>query len=1334
MKPDKDLHNLEIRVESFDPLKRVYPVTVELNDGRIFKGRLRLDNIQPPPTSGDTEAIKTYGLMLFNRLFHDSLIGAFQQAWSAAMQNECRLRIRLWLDSEDEQINAIPWELLHYDVSGGASPPLPAATDSQIAFSRYLDSTEPEGKPFSHRPVRMLVVISDPNDLGPGKAWPHLIPVGKADYKHDLESRFQPLLAFGQVEYHFLEPASAEQLHIELQTGYDIILYFGHGLRHPRRGTRLLLEDHFTGEGRLYEGETLVNRLKQLHHRPGLIVLVACDTAAQFANPTASEQPASQPRSDTPQPQPETLQPTTSLAAQLVKHGGIPAVLAMQRLVDISLARIFSFHLSDQLLQHGIIDVAVNAARQRVFNLNRVDWSTPVLYMRSNTGRLFSPNPRLEYALALLANHTFARWKSSEFIQLEAIIVPPGEDWAMVHNRPEDAPSSQNALTALKQTIPEQDTSVSKQHSPISHYAPAPLNRAHNLVAVIASQRSGQTVLLRRLAFDLADEACHTSSSTSQPEGTEPQQEPPPPPPPPAGEGTTPASPPDPSDVPLVEIAQHIVTQYGKDDFLSGAESFLGKPIAVFVPLKGYENQRVSTSRLEHLIIEVVNKTEPLLGTELSNLFQQARTETAEPADATRTTNYVFLFDGLDTIPEEQRVEAAQEIVHLANCLPNQHFILSCNQNVFPTSLFRHISVLVIQPINERTVQQYLRQRNPERSMELFRSIVANGLLGLTTDPALLSLIYERITRKGGETLTRAQLVQDFVDNLLLEIPSRYTQGNAARTTFTSLAWEIRWNHKEVLSVHEVFSIMDTVRHDRDYSLENLYQLFLRNNLLLNIGPHMVRFPHPLLASYGASMALIERSDWVDRFYDILVMCSVPQRQTWWEETIYGFVGMITSPAWTEQLFRVFARAVRNWAGPHTLLAVRCLASLPNDIRSRLSPHLQQELLDASITHINDTNASSPERRAKIIAALANLNYPPYEAEVCLPTTATATATATNDQQHTSLIDATLIRLLTERVNISPSGETFYEHTEVRIAAARALLTRYSVSIDQGTYVPFNLHRTDSPCSYIYRLLHAWKNRMRDELRTTLSSDSSTGPQRAIAAFALGDLAYHHTDEDVQLLFDIITRPDDGSLPDEWKDTIWTAADALILFDSDQVSRQLTTLITTRAEDITSDATIRQLIYIAGRVRTQDRPVIVWLLTQFLHHPNHKIKARALVSLSWLGDSLQSFEWLPESLQSLGFRLRSEPPRHVVKRAVQNIAAWDTDYLKEQNMVDPEHLDQGEDTRYLRRKAIESLAWIGDDETIDMLRPQVHAWDLPLRQAWYTTAAAIDSRLNGATS
>ncbi len=1222
--PIGELDDLLVHVIELDPIRQTYIVKMTLEGGRNFSGQMDLEDYQDP-SGGSSTSIASYGINLFNRLFPGPLSDAFRQAWAVAQARKRGLRLRLRLDSNNPRLHRIPWELIYYDDSGGLSPPRPLAVEGNVAFSRYLESSEPEGEPIAHRPVRMLVAIAEPSDL---ENW-NLASFGKTVERRDLENRFSPLINSGQFIYDFLDRVSPQRLHRALeqgtqqddagvvQRGYDVLLYYGHALHHPDRGTRLLLEDDATGEGYLYDASELVNCLQRLNLTPQrvrMVVLVACNTATMA-----------------------TERSLGNLAAALVQTSGVPAVLAMQRLVEIPLARSFTYYLSDYLLRNGVIDVAVNTARRRVYQPDSLSWSTPVLYMRIPDGRLFSPNARLEYVQAVLSNTMFTAWRGPEYIDLEVIAVPPGQDWSLLKYHPEDAPPTVSGLRAIKRLLQAK--------------APDP---TPNLIWLLGPPRSGQTVLLRRLMLELADAV-------------------------------------------LQDINQ---------------------PLGIFVSLSGYEQQRGS-NRLARHVFDRASELVATIGEELLRNFQRPIINAQRPE--VPAPRYVFILDGLDAIPDQQRVEANREIIALAAQFPDQRFIVSCSEDRFPGITQRQAPIFLLQPLSERLVQHYLRNRNPTQSTALFRQIVENRLLALTTDPSLLGLIYDRLAVEQVTSITRNQLVQDYLDQALIGVAPRYTLGDAARETLIALAWQSRWQHRQELSLQEMYAIMRQVRGERDYDLEELYQMLSTARLLVGIGRHMVRFVHPALHSYAAALALNGRrdSDFSARLQDIITMCSSPERYAWWEDTLYGLAGLLTDPT---PLLESIAGAVRSGSNIHTLIAARCLEALPIGAEPRLPTRIRQQLIDACVLRLRDSREPQPDRRAQIATALGRLD-------------------------DTGVIQE-LKRMLIERVRTTSRGPR-YEYTNVRIAAARALrtmLTRKDYApTATGTATPATQPQTapeEQPnatpdCqpvaggvddlvddAILRSLMFAWQSGEagRAELRKALCS-SVSAPVRAVAAFALGDLAAHLLD--AKLLLRVIFNPrrDVSEQGEDWEDTMWAAADALTLFEPESVARMLRVLIKRHKEIPHKSA--QQLAYLAGRVRAQDEAVIDWLIRLLICNPAQGVKSKAMQALAWQGKSLQS-----RTLPGVDGQ-----PGLTVKQVIENIAAWRPiprtsvgEFIVEQTEE-----DLLKTPLYLRRKALESLIWIGDRQTLQFLERDVSSWDIELREVWYATAATLEARLSHTT-
>jgi hypothetical protein len=1233
----QEIDDLRVRVSRKEPGGADYIVEMWMEGGRSVKAQeeLQLYDYVEPQLS-DAKSLAAHGLDLFNRLFSGRLSVAFQQAWAAAVTRDHLLRVRLELDADAPELHAVPWELLHFDDSGGMSPPRPLATDSRIAFSRYLESsTFDQGVQVSRRPVRMLLVISDPHDLK--ERW-GLMPVSRASEERDFRTRFSAVISSGQFRYDILPVASAEALQnaiaqggidAEQPSGYDVLLFMGHAAYNEQSGSRLLLEDAETRRARLYPAEDLLSIVRQLPetHRLAMVVLVACNSAVTANNGRLN-----------------------SLAARLVIDGGVPAVLAMQRLVEIAMARRFTYHLSEHLLREGVIDVAVNTARRRVFTPQDVGWSTPTLYMRYADGRLFTPNAQLEYVEDILANPAYIRWSGPEFIQAGVLAVAPGQSWNLLRTRPEDAPSSVSVIETLHRIIDQGQPGDLRRNA-------APAASHSNIAAIIGPPHSGQTTILQRLAYDFAVKVTSDPSS----------------------------------------------------------------PPGIMISLTGYETQR-GTGRLERHIVEQARAANAALGDSLAELFHP---KTVIRASSERP-RYIFLLDNLDSLPEKARIDAASDLSTFAARMSDQQFVLTSSQESFPAKALGAAHVLVIQPLSEQQIFHYIRQREERGAYQIFGQIRDNRLLALASDPSLLALIYERLAGDSQARLTRNQLVQEYLDQALGNLTPRYSIGDVARESLGALAWQSRWNHLEQLPLSDAFRVMAEVRRDRDYSLEDLYLMLCEARLLIGVGQGATRFVNPAVQAYCAAVALSARPDRTDRLRDIITLCSSPQRQIWWEDVIYSLAGLINDPV---PLFENLAAAIRAGSYTHALIAARCLEALPPEQDDRLPAGLRNELLDACVLRLRADREPVADRREQIATALGRLSHPQVRHE--------------------------LRRVLVERVRATSSGMR-YEYTNVRIAAARALRNIYLPSnlklsrdnphddldglllnrsgsdmaslADQANANPARIPpitdlRNDQ---MLVRLMRVWErgSEARDEFRDILRN-SPNPPERALAAFALGDLS--DTDgkklRDARQLLRVILGPKDTAsevISPDWEDTMWAAADALTLFEPNQVAPLLTVLIQHK-RDIPNSAA-QQLAYLAGRLRATDSRVISWLITLLVTNPSQTIKSKALQSLAWMGMGIER--------QRL--ELGDGRPGPTLKEMIQDIAAGrKIRPLKLGTFtIAARQSDIDGNPTYLRGKAIEALAWIGDAHTLQDLGKEVDSWPLELRELWYLAAATIRERVS----
>jgi hypothetical protein len=233
------------------------------------------------------------------------------------------------------------------------------------------------------------------------------------------------------------------------------------------------------------------------------------------------------------------------------------------------------------------------------------------------------------------------------------------------------------------------------------------------------------------------------------------------------------------------------------------------------------------------------------------------------------------------------------------------------------------------------------------------------------------------------------------------------------------------------------------------------------------------------------------------------------------------------------------------------------------------------------------------------------------------------------------------------------------------------------------------------------RLLHLWREQDVVALESHLLSGDIVAS--AIAAAALADL---QTDEAFRAIAGAVRRK---GLP---ADTGWALTDALALMDPARVTQEV---IVPLIEEGTAHW-YERLAFLIGRTRTQD-PTALAFLDRCLHELKRvETKGKAIQSVGWLQDrnkkrlleyvAMGRFEDI-ERVARQGIGKGEDPEIQTLKRGFALGKATT------------------EDRRFLRRKAIEALAHIGDEHTLTLLREGRVEWDAELRRAFYWTSEEI---------
>ncbi len=368
---------IEIQVRAKDATAGTYPVAAELDDGAFFKGgAMRLEPSSLLQLALDPEP---FGMMLFSALFSGDVRTAYQQATGRAQaEHDGRLRVRLWIDDGAAELHAIPWERLYHFHDGRM---VALATSAQTPFSRFAKLPIGRPEPLRRAPVDLLVALANPSGLPPGLA---AVDVDReASVIHEAlgdlrrSKLFRVSIMPGRSG---LSPAVRQRLEgdgylildghtswknvLRRLPGRGVLHFIGHG--HFKRGgdtgpgeAALFLEDA-DGGWQAVEDSVLVDEMKAAGRAPHLAFLVACESAATDAAPE---------------------HPFVGLGPKLLA-AGVPAVVAMQKRVSMAAARRLTGDFYRRLLEHGVIDRALNEARLLLFDRQQVEWAVPVLFSR----------------------------------------------------------------------------------------------------------------------------------------------------------------------------------------------------------------------------------------------------------------------------------------------------------------------------------------------------------------------------------------------------------------------------------------------------------------------------------------------------------------------------------------------------------------------------------------------------------------------------------------------------------------------------------------------------------------------------------------------------------------------------------------------------------------------------------------------------------------------------------------------------------------------------------------------------------------------------------------
>jgi hypothetical protein len=290
----------------------------------------------------DEDGLLATGQALFNALFPERVA----TLWSGAkggLNGSAGLRLRIRLDSPELML--LPWELLHEDGYIGLRPRYPIV--------RYVDLPDPPKPLMVQLPFRVLVAVSQPDDMRPLAVDVELDSIRKA---------LVPLA--DKVEIDVLQSASRHRLLSSLRKGHHVLHFVGHGAFDGNRGYLIMENEEKRSD---YMSASLLGEIVA-DSNLRLVMLNACQTSVSGRESGLS-----------------------GAAYQLVK-AGLPAVVSMQNVIADRAAIAFSREFYGALTDGWPVDAAVQEGRRSIMVTlgdrwrSRVDWAVPTLYMRAPDG------------------------------------------------------------------------------------------------------------------------------------------------------------------------------------------------------------------------------------------------------------------------------------------------------------------------------------------------------------------------------------------------------------------------------------------------------------------------------------------------------------------------------------------------------------------------------------------------------------------------------------------------------------------------------------------------------------------------------------------------------------------------------------------------------------------------------------------------------------------------------------------------------------------------------------------------------------------------------------
>lgn len=292
-----------------------------------------------------------FGSALFQALFRDELLVCLSRSIDHASRNNSGLRIRLRLNEVPELLQ-LPWEYLYHRALRRF-----LTLSIETSLIHFLELPQPYQAPVIATPLRILVLTASPSDL---------YPIDVSHEQGNIQRALSALVQRNLVTIDHLTNPTLQHLQRTLRRReYHILHFIGHGDFDERNQSGRLF---FADENKQSMAIDARKLGILIHNEPTLrlVVLNSCEGAQ-----TSQRDPFSG-------------------VAQTLVQSGVPAVVAMQRMVSDAAALTFSHEFYAAMADGYPVDAALTEARVALSTrTNGGEWGTPRLLMHAEGGLLW---------------------------------------------------------------------------------------------------------------------------------------------------------------------------------------------------------------------------------------------------------------------------------------------------------------------------------------------------------------------------------------------------------------------------------------------------------------------------------------------------------------------------------------------------------------------------------------------------------------------------------------------------------------------------------------------------------------------------------------------------------------------------------------------------------------------------------------------------------------------------------------------------------------------------------------------------------------------------------